>query len=175
VARSEKRVESQWRRIYGPRAVDRESAPATQTVSPHQKGLLISPLNSDRMYFILSEERLRLAKKAGTEKPAKKSAKPEKRVDQAHHLTGKRRGAILKEEVWYDGNIVVKYSLAYIDPRVGVDNGRVLGFDNTHSFHHRHYRGEVEKVEFSGYAATVDRFEGELEEIWRAEDEKKER
>ena len=114
-----------------------------------------------------------MAKKAGTEKPGGKSAKPEKRVDQTHHLTGKRRGAILKEEVWYDGDIVVKYSLAYIDPRVGVDNGRVLGFDNLHGFDHRHYRGEVEKIKFYGYSAIVDRFERELKEIWRAEDEKK--
>ena len=114
-----------------------------------------------------------MAKKAGPAKPPRKSAKPEKRVDQTHHLTGKRRGAILKEEVWYDGNTVVKYSLAYIDPSAGIDHGRVLGFDNGHGFHHRHYRGKVEEIQFSGYAAIVDRFERELEEIWRAEDEKK--
>jgi hypothetical protein len=112
-----------------------------------------------------------LGKKAGKEKPAKKSTKPEKRIDQTHHLTGKRRGTILKEEVWYDGYIVVKFSLAYVDPRVGVDNGRVLGYDSSHGFAHRHYKGEMEKIEFSGYAAVVDRFEEELREIWRAEDE----
>jgi hypothetical protein len=41
----------------------------------------------------------------------------EKRVDNASYLTGKRRGAVLKEEVWYAGREVVKYSLAYINPR----------------------------------------------------------
>jgi Family of unknown function (DUF6516) len=115
-----------------------------------------------------------LGKKTGREKLDKKSTKAEKKIDQTHHLTGKRRGAILKEEVWYDGNIVVKYSLAYVNPRVcGVDNGRVLGFDNSHGFDHRHYMGEMEKIEFSGYAAVVNRFEEELREIWGAEDEKK--
>lgn len=116
---------------------------------------------------------MRLGKKAGKGKPDSKSAKPEKRIDQTHHLTGKRRGAILKEEVWYDGNIIVKYSLAYIDPRVGADNGRVLGFDNSHGSDHRHYRGETEEIEFYGYPDLVNRFEQELREIWRAEDEKK--
>jgi hypothetical protein len=115
-----------------------------------------------------------LGKKAGKEEPGKKPAKAEKRIDQTHHLTGKRRGAILKEEVWYDGGIVVKYSLAYVNPRVcGADNGRVLGFDNSHGFDHRHYLGELEEIEFSGYAAVVNRFAAELKEIWRAEDEKK--
>jgi hypothetical protein len=112
-----------------------------------------------------------LGKKAGKKKPAEKSTKPEKRIDQTHHLTGKRRGAILKEEVWYDGNIVVKYSFAYVDPRVGVDNGRILGFDSSHGFAHRHYKGEMEKIEFSGYEAVANRFAEELREIWRAEDE----
>jgi hypothetical protein len=125
------------------------------------------------MYSILSGECVRLRKKAGKGKTAKKSTTPEKRIDQTHHPTGKRHGAILKEEVWYDGNIVVKYSLAYVDPRVGVDNGRILGFDNGHGFAHRHYKGEMEKLEFPGYAAVARRFEEELREIWKAEDEQK--
>ncbi len=81
---------------------------------------------------------------------------------------------MLKEEVWYDCNTVVKYSLAYIDPRKsGIDNGRVLGFDNSHGFDHRHYMGKTETIEFPGYAALVNRFQEELREIWRAEDETK--
>jgi len=52
-----------------------------------------------------------------------------KTVDTANRLKGKRKGAILKEEVWEtDNGQVVKYVLAYINPRIcGPDNGRVLG------------------------------------------------
>ena len=97
--------------------------------------------------------------------------KREKIVDQTLHLSGRRRGALLKEEVWYEGGRVVKYSLAYINPHVcGVDNGRVLGYDNTHEYHHRHFRGEVEEIEFRGYQALVARFEHEVHALWKAED-----
>ena len=80
-------------------------------------------------------------------------------------------GAVLKEEVWYEGGRVVKYSLAYINPRIcGVDNGRVLGYDNTHEYHHRHFMGQVERVEFDGYEALVTRFEREVRALWAAQD-----
>ncbi len=69
---------------------------------------------------------------------------------------------------------MVKYSLAYINLRTcGVDNGRVLGYDNSHGHHHRHSMGEVEEIDFPGYEALVDRFQKEVEDLWRAEDEKK--
>ena len=93
-------------------------------------------------------------------KSVKKSRKVEKRVDNTSYLTGQRRGAVLKEEVWYQGSEVVKYSLAYINPRTcGVDNGRVLGYDK--------------EIECPGYEALVDRFQKEVENLWRAEDEQK--
>ena len=102
----------------------------------------------------------------------KKLEKDEKRVDETLHLTGRRRGATLREEVWYNGGVVVKYNLAYINHRIcGVDNGRVLGFDNNHGSHHRHFMGKMEDVEFQGYEALLDRFKEELHELWRAEDE----
>lgn len=79
---------------------------------------------------------------------------------------------MLKEEVWFEGDRVVKYSLAYVNPRTcAVDNGRVLGYDNTHQYHHRHLRGRAEEIEFHGYEALVTTFERELREIWKAEDE----
>jgi len=107
-------------------------------------------------------------------KSSRKAAKAEKRVDDTAYLTGKRRGAVLKEEVWYKGHVVVKYSLAYINPRIcGADNGRVLGYDNSHDYHHRHFMGEIEKIDFPGYEALVDRFQKEVEDLWRAEDEQK--
>ena len=81
---------------------------------------------------------------------------------------------MLKEEVWYEWMRLVKYSLAYVNPRLcAVDNGRVLGYDNTHGYHHRHFRGEVEDIKFSGYEELVQRFQQEVQELWRLEDEEK--
>ncbi len=87
-----------------------------------------------------------------------------------------RKGAKLKE-VWQteDGQ-VVKYSLAYINPRIcGPDNGRVLAYDNSHDYHHRHLKGKSEPVEFNGYEALASRFQEEVRELWREEDEDEER
>ncbi|MGB8258894.1 MAG: hypothetical protein WCE75_01025 [Terracidiphilus sp.] len=87
-------------------------------------------------------------------------------------LKGKRKGALLKEEVWYEDGQVVAYNLAYINRRVcRVDNGRVLGFDNSHGYHHRHCMGKVEAVGFTSYPAQLQRFIEEVHELWRIEDE----
>ena len=95
----------------------------------------------------------------------------QKRVDETSYLAGKRRGAILKMEVWYEADAVVKYSLAYINPRIcAIDNGRVLGYDASHGRHHRHFMGQVEEIEFRGYEDVLLRFQRELEELWRDEE-----
>lgn len=108
-------------------------------------------------------------------KQGRRRVKREKRVDQTLYLSGKRKGGVLKEEVWYEGDRAVKYSLAYINPRIyAADHGRVLGYDNTHDYHHRHFMGRVEKIEFHGYEALVARFERELYELWRMEDDRDE-
>jgi Family of unknown function (DUF6516) len=105
-------------------------------------------------------------------KEAEKSRPAERRIDETSYLTGKRRGGCLREEVWYEGRTVVKYNLAYINHhRCSGDNGRVLGFDNSHDCHHRHYMGRVERIEFPGYDALLSRFQDELQELWRMEDE----
>lgn len=55
---------------------------------------------------------------------------------------------------------VTRYNLAYINPLVHAgDNGRVLGFDNAHGYHHRHFMGQVDAVDFVNYEATVERFQ----------------
>ena len=84
-----------------------------------------------------------------------------------------RKGATLKEEVWQtDDGDVVKYSLAYINPRIySLDNGRVLGYDNSHEFHHRHYIGTVQAIKFDGYETLASRFYKGVNELWRSEDE----
>jgi hypothetical protein len=51
-----------------------------------------------------------------------------------------------------------------------VDHGRVLGFDNSHGYHHRHFMGKVEPVEYTSYDEIAERFFREVHEIWRIED-----
>ena len=50
---------------------------------------------------------------------------------------------ILREEVWVDPDgEVIRYNLAFLLPhRFRPDNGRILGFDNAHDFHERHFMG----------------------------------
>jgi hypothetical protein len=98
-----------------------------------------------------------------------------KTVDDEIVLKKPRKGARLKEEVWQaPSGEVVKYSLAYINPRIcGKDNGRVLGYDNRHDYHHRHFMGTVEPVEFATYQALATRFHEEVMELWRMEDERR--
>jgi hypothetical protein len=91
---------------------------------------------------------------------------------QEYRLKGKRKGALLKEETCLEEGQIVGYSLAYINlKRFAGDNGRVLGYDNSHGFHHRHFMGKVEPVDFSTYAALAERFFKEVHELWRVEDE----
>jgi hypothetical protein len=112
------------------------------------------------------------ARRKKAQRKQKRAPRWEKRVDQTHYLSGRRRGAVLKEEVWYDGSTIVKYSLAYLNPKVFAgDNGRVLGCDNSHGHHHRHSQGNVLPFEFLGYEELVIRFEREVRALWRAEDE----
>ncbi len=97
----------------------------------------------------------------------------EKAVDDRVMLKRPRRGASLREEVWQtpDGE-VTKYNLAYINFVIcGADNGRVLGYDNSHGSHHRHFMGKVEPVEFTNHEALAARFQEEVQELWRKEDE----
>lgn len=62
-----------------------------------------------------------------------------------------------------------RYSLTYINTRIcTVDNGRVLGYDNSHGYHHRHYMGQEEPVEFTSYTELAEKFETE----WKALHEK---
>ena len=89
-----------------------------------------------------------------------------------HRLKGKRKGALLREQIWFEEGQVVAYSLAYINLKVcPVDNGRVLGYDNSHDYHHRHFMGEMDALDFTTYAALAERFIAEVHEHWRIEDE----
>lgn len=81
-------------------------------------------------------------------------------------LKPKSGGGLLSYEAWgykdKGKTVVTRYNLAYINPVIyGGDNGRVLGFDNAHEYHHRHFMGTVEAVEFESYEATLERFQQE--------------
>lgn len=89
-----------------------------------------------------------------------------------HRLKGKRKGALFREQVLFEDGKVVAYSLTYINlKRCSADNGRVLGYDNRHGYHHRHFMGSIEPVAFTTYTALVKRFIAEVHELWRIEDE----
>src|ERR1035437_6362677 len=81
---------------------------------------------------------------------------------------------ILREEVWVDGkDQVIFYNLAFLMPHLtGIDNGRVLGYDNAHGFHERHFMGETKPVDFKQYGATAKRFYREVEGLRRGYEEK---
>ncbi len=85
-------------------------------------------------------------------------------------LKPKSGGGLLRYEVWgyadKDKTIVTRYNLAYINHAMHRgDNGRVLGFDNAHDYHHRHYMGKIESIEFTSYEAILERFQKEWQEI----------
>jgi hypothetical protein len=78
---------------------------------------------------------------------------------------------LLREEVWQDasGN-VVRYNLAFINhflyPK---DNGRVLGYDDAHGEHHRHFFGKVERISASSFEAIARLFGEEVTELRKRE------
>lgn len=64
----------------------------------------------------------------------------------------------------------VKYSFQYLGP----GDEQILRYDNADDAHgvgrhHRHYRGEVEGIEFDGLRAHVERFLEEVEAIHERE------
>ena len=85
--------------------------------------------------------------------------------DDSITLHKSKGNGILRRQVWVDndGN-VTRYSLAYINHLLySGDNGRVLGFDNTHGYHHKHYMGNVEPVNFSNFLELEKHFQREFE------------
>ena len=74
---------------------------------------------------------------------------------------------VIREEVWQDSKgAVVKYNLAFINHSLcSRDNGRVVGYDNHHGHHHRHFMGEEERFAFSSYEKLLRRFLNEVREL----------
>ncbi len=92
------------------------------------------------------------------------AAKGKKVIDSSFVIPRKRGNGIVRREVWVDDQgRVTRYNLAYINAKVfSGDNGRVLGYDNAHEFHHRHWYGEVAPVEFTSFENVEARFESDL-------------
>ncbi len=89
------------------------------------------------------------------------TASDKKLIDEQHVISSKKGNGILHREVWVDdsGN-VTRYNLAYINHNLfSDDNGRIIGFDNAHGYHHRHDYGKVEAVTFTSFAETEWLFE----------------
>ena len=66
-----------------------------------------------------------------------------------------------------DGRTVVtRYAMAYINAALyRGDHGRVLGYDNAHGEHHRHFMGKTESVRYGAYETLVARFQAEWREL----------
>jgi len=95
-------------------------------------------------------------------KPIKESLLERERFE----LKPNSGGGLLSYEVFghieNGGTVVTRYSLAYINHAIYQgDNGRVLGYDNAHGYHHRHYMGKIEVFAYVSYEATVERFQQE--------------
>lgn len=74
----------------------------------------------------------------------------------------------MKIEAWEnDRGEIVRYNMSYINHLIFPgDNGRVLGYDNAHRSHHRHYLGQVFEVsDFKSYQDLIKRFEKEVREF----------
>ena len=85
-----------------------------------------------------------------------------KTIDESHKISDRRGNGKLRREVWVDEvtGKITRYNLAYINHYIlAGDNGRVVGYDNAHDGHHRHYFGVVEPVEFVSFEDIEERFE----------------
>ncbi len=97
----------------------------------------------------------------------RKSVRYLKVVDESYTIPQKKGGGAIKIEAWQDSSgKVVKYSIAYINLSLCQgDNGRVIGYDNAHDYHHKHYFGEISLVDdFTSYEDLVKQFEQEIKE-----------
>ena len=88
-------------------------------------------------------------------------------IDEQFIVPYKQGGGIIKFEAWEYENKIVKYNMAYIYKSVFPnDNGRVIGYDNSHNFHHKHYFGQIiELNDFVNYQELVKRFRDDLKEF----------
>ena len=88
-------------------------------------------------------------------------------IDEQFVVPYEKGGGIIKFEAWEHENKIVKYNMAYINKSIFPnDNGRVIGYGNSHDFHHKHSFGEIiELDDFTNYHELVGRFKNEIKEF----------
>ena len=97
-----------------------------------------------------------------------KRVRTRKAVDEINQVRCKSGSyGVIREEVYVDDTgAVVKYNLVFI--HFGLcqqDNGRVVGYDNAHGQHERHWMGSMEPASFINYERTLRRFLDEVEAL----------
>ena len=97
----------------------------------------------------------------------KKTGRLRKVVDETTQVRCALGKGLIREEVWQDSRgLIVKYNLAFINHALWAgDNGRVLGYDNSHGDHHRHFAGAEERFAFISYERLLERFLDEVQEL----------
>lgn len=88
-------------------------------------------------------------------------------IDEQHTIPRRSGNGVLRYFVTVDAQgKLLRYNLAYINSQIyGLDNGRVIGYDNDHDYHHRHCLGVMEPVTFTGYQSILEHFENEWREF----------
>lgn len=86
-------------------------------------------------------------------------------VDESYSIHKKKGNGIIRRQIWANAKgEITRYGLAYINHRLfHGDNGCVLGFDNAHGYHHKHYMGDIEPVYFKNFEDIERQFEQEFE------------
>ncbi len=99
-------------------------------------------------------------------------AKPKKKnyikvIDEQFIVPCEKGGGIIKFEAWEYENKIVKYNMVYVNKSIFPnDNGRVVGYDNSHDFHHKHYLGKMTNLDdFINYQELVKRFKNDVKEF----------
>jgi hypothetical protein len=88
---------------------------------------------------------------------------PSRSVRDVFYPKGRKRGLIVRIQVDYSRTgSLLRYSLSLIDLSSSLDNGRIVGYDNAHGQHHRHYFGRVDCVEFESYEKLESQFEAQV-------------
>jgi hypothetical protein len=88
-------------------------------------------------------------------------------IDEQFIVPHEKGGGIIKFEAWEFKDIIVKYNMAYINESIfSNDNGRVVGYDNSHNFHHKHYFGQISELDdFTNYQDLVLKFRNDIKEF----------
>ncbi len=105
-----------------------------------------------------------------------KKSSPEQLIEDDAFAIHKSKGnGVLRRQIWVNTKgEVTRYSLAYINHHLFTgDNGRVLGYDNAHGYHHKHLFGEIEHVTYTNFENLEERFQQEFEVLHEKTQKKK--